>query len=541
MPPRKPSSPPTRPPAGGPARENEVLREALEASRHAQERLRDTEQRLRAVIDHAPIVVFATDREGVFTLSEGRALQALGFKPGQVVGLSVFDVYRDFPQITSNLRNCLSGQMVNDEVRVGDLVFESLYVPQRNASGDVIGVSGVAWDVTARVRAEETARDLEAQLRQSQKMEMVGTLAGGIAHDFNNILSPILGYSDLALTELPPEHPARDDIEQVMKAARRARDLVNQILIFSHRSDQEKRAVQLHLVVNETLKLIRSMLPSSIEISQHVENQGDTVMADTSQMHQVIMNLAMNAAHAMREKGGVLRVELARREVDEADAKGIAGLAPGPHVVLSVIDQGEGMDEATLGRVFEPFFTTKRPGEGTGLGLSVVHGIVHSHGGGIDVKSRPREGTTFRAYFPAAADAGARPVEAIVPEAGRGGEHVLIVDDEPAIVSLLQRMLESRGYRVTAFESSERALEGFRRTPDAFDAIITDYTMPRMSGLELARAAHETRADIPVILTTGYVDRAARGDFGEDIADVSAKPFDVATITGILRRVLDRA
>ena len=523
------------------ARENVELRAALDASLHAQERLRDTEQRLRAVIDHAPVVVFTTDRGGIFTLSEGRGLQALGLEAGQVVGLSAFEVYRDFPQICANLRTCLTGSMVNSVVRVGNLVFESLYVPRRGDDDQVIGVSGVAWDVTARVRAEETSRDLEAQLFQSQKMETVGTLAGGIAHDFNNILSPILGFSELALRDLPGQHPARDDIEQVMKAARRARYLVEQILIFSRRSDQVKRPVQLHLLVNEALQLIRTMLPGNIEISQAIETQGDTVMADASQMHQVVMNLAMNAIHAMRAGGGVLRVELQRREVGPEIAKGVEGLTPGAFVVLSVIDQGEGMDEDTLGRVFEPFFTTKLPGEGTGLGLSVVHGIVLSHGGAIEARSRAGEGSTFRAYFPAAPDVEISVEGHAAVESRHGGEHILIVDDEPAIVTLLQRMLEAHGYRVSAFSSGVEAMATFGQNPEIYDAVITDQTMPRMSGLELAGMVHVLRPTIPVLLTTGYVDRSALKDFGQDIAGVIPKPFDVGTITGVLRKVLDLA
>jgi PAS domain S-box-containing protein len=523
------------------ARENAELRAALEATRHASERLRDTEHRLRAVLDNTPVVVFVTDRNGVFTLSEGLGLRALGLAPGEVVGKSAFEVYRDFPQICANLRACLNGTMVNDVVHVLDLVYESLYVPRRNDADDIVGVFGVAWDVTARVRAEENARDLEQQLRQSQKMEMVGTLAGGIAHDFNNILSPILGYTDLALTDLPDGHPARDDLEQVMKAARRARDLVEQILIFSRRSDQEKHPVQLHFVVNDALKLIRSMLPGNIEISQKVEARGDTVMADASQLHQVVMNLAVNGVFAMRHTGGVLRVELGRQEIDEETARRVEGLQPGPYVVLSVIDQGEGMDDATLGRVFEPFFTTKRPGEGTGLGLSVVDGIVHSHGGGIEVHSRPNEGSTFRAYFPPAPVDEPDTQESVVTEIGRGGERILIVDDEPAIVSLLQRMLEGRGYQVMAFTSSEEAVDAFRRAPSSIDAVITDQTMPRLNGLDLAAAVHALRPDVPVLLTTGYVDRSAHKDFGKDIVSVIAKPFDARTITGELRKVLDRA
>jgi CheY-like chemotaxis protein len=264
-------------------------------------------------------------------------------------------------------------------------------------------------------------------------------------------------------------------------------------------------------------------------------------MADAVQMHQVIMNLATNAAFAMRGKGGVLRVELGREELDEERARNVGDLVPGWYVVLSVTDQGEGMDQATVARVFEPFFTTKRPGEGTGLGLSVVHGIVHSHGGGIEVKSAPDQGTTFRAYFPAAATTEVSVPEVRPVEAARGGEHVLIVDDEAAIVDLLQRMLEQRGFRVTAFNSSEAALQGFRADPDRFDAIITDQTMPRMSGIELARAVHELRPAVPIVLTTGYVDDATHRDSGRDIAGVAVKPFDAATITGVLRNVLDRS
>ncbi|HET6348788.1 MAG TPA: ATP-binding protein [Candidatus Krumholzibacteria bacterium] len=541
MPPRKPDSPDLHALIKELEQENAALRRGLETLHHAQDRLRDTEQRLREVIDHAPIVVFAIDAGGVFTLSEGRGLQALGLEPGQVVGMSAFEVYSDFPQIVKNLRACLEGHLINDVVEVKTLVFESLYVPRRDASGRIVGVSGVAWNVTARVRAEEMARDLEAQLRQSQKMETVGTLAGGIAHDFNNILSPILGYADLALLDIPPGHPARDDIEQVMKAARRARGLVEQILIFSRRSDQVMRPVQLHLVVNEALKLIRSMLPSSIELSQRIEKEGDTVLADAGQMHQVVMNLTTNAVHAMRNTGGVLRVVLGHREIDAGTAEKLGDLVPGSYVVLSVIDHGEGMDADTRNRVFEPFFTTKRPGEGTGLGLSVVHGIMHSHGGAIDVQSEPGKGSTFTVYIPSAPARAETEAPAEISEAGGGGEHVLIVDDEPAIVALLRRMLETRGFRVSSFTSSRDALAAFRREPDAFDAVITDQTMPRMSGLELTRAMHDIRGDIPVILSTGYLDGVAENEAGHDLAGVATKPFDTATIVGLLRKALDRA
>jgi len=541
MPTRKPSTSRASTTIVALERENAALRDALEAARSEQDRLLETEQRLRAVVDHAPIVVFATDRDGVFTLSEGRGLQALGLVPGQVVGLSAFDVYREVPQIVANLRTCLAGNVVNEIVKVGALFFESLYVPRLDPDDGVAGISGVAWDITRRMRAEGAARELEAQLLQSQKMETIGTLAGGIAHDFNNILSPIMGYAELAMNDLPAEHPARGDMEQVLKAARRARDLVKQILVFSRRSDQIRRPVQLHLVVDDALKLIRSMLPSNVELSQRVMKQDDTVLADPGQMHQVIMNLATNAAHAMRATGGVLRVELASEEIDHERARVVGNVQPGRHVVLSVTDNGEGMNADTLGRIFEPFFTTKRPGEGTGLGLSVVHGILHSHGGSIEVNSTPGNGTTFRVYLPAITAHEARALDAQPSEARGNGEHVLVVDDEPAIADLLQRMLVSRGFRVTAFTASDEALQAFQSNPDQFDAIVTDQTMPRMSGTELAHAVHELRPETPVVLTTGYSDDAARPGSTGNIAGVATKPFDATTITHMLRKALDRS
>ena len=520
--------------------EIEQLRAELYEYRRAQESVRDTAQRLRAVVEHAPIVVFAIDRDGVFTLSEGRGLESLGLKPGQVVGLSAFELYKDVPQARENLRICLAGEAVNDVVRIGDLVFESIYTPRRNAEGDVIGVSGVAWEVTQRVRAVEAAKALEAQLFQAQKMETIGTLAGGIAHDFNNILSPILGYTDLALSLLEANSPVREDLEQVIRAAHRAKELVEQILIFSRRGDEMRRPLQLHLIVLEALKLIRSSLPSTVEVQQRVETRDDTVFADPAQMHQVFINLCTNAAHAMRETNGVLRIEMARETVDAPTAARV-GLKPGDHVVLTVRDQGEGMEPTTQARIFEPFFTTKKPGEGTGLGLSVVHGIVMSHGGAIDVTSQRGQGSTFRVYLPSAPPAEADTENARVPDTTSRGEHILVVDDEPDVTRVLARILESQGYRVTALTSSEAALAAFRSAPNDFAAVITDQTMPRLTGVELAREIHAVSARTPVILTTGYRGKLTAEAVARDIAGVAAKPFDIMTLTATLRAALDGA
>ena len=520
-------------------REVEALRAAVAAHEGKDALARHTEQRLRAVILNTPVILFAMDAEGRFTLSEGRGLEALDLKPGQVVGHSAFDIYKDTPQIGENIRSCLNGETVNEVVRVGDRVFESLYSPRISDDGTVTGLDGLAWDVTERFRAEEAARTFQTQLLQAQKIETIGTLAGGIAHDFNNILSPILGYTDIAMDLLEANHPARDDLQQVLNAAGRARELVQQILIFARGGDQQKRPVQLHLVVQEALKLIRSTLPTTIEISQRIVNRNDTVLADAGQMHQITMNLCTNAAHAMRAEGGVLRVELEHLLFDADAATEILGLTPGAYVVLTVADTGEGMPEEIAVRAFEPFFTTKPSGEGTGLGLSVVHGIVHSHGGVTTLDSAPGQGSVFRVYLPAVEKI--RTSRETVEQASGAarGEHVLVVDDEPEIVRMLTRMLESRGYRVSAFNSSEQALAAFRHAPAAFDAVITDQTMPRMTGLVLARALRETRPELPIIITTGYGEKVTSETLARDVSDFAAKPFDAATLTAKLRRALD--
>ncbi len=522
-------------------RELEELRAVIARYRERESLARDTELRLRSVVESAPIVLFAMDADGRFTLSEGRGLEPLGLKPGQVVGMSAFELYKDTPQILKNIRACLAGESVNEVVYVGNAVFETLYSPRIDEAGKVVGIDGIAWDVTDRMRAEKAATDFQTQLLQAQKIETIGTLAGGIAHDFNNILSPILGYTDIAMDLLETGHPAREDLQQVLNAAGRARELVQQILIFARRGDQQKRPVQLHLVIQEALKLIRSTLPTTIEISQRIANRNDAVLADAGQMHQIIMNLCTNAAYAMRAEGGVLRVELERRAVDEEEASRLPGIAAGEYVVLTVADTGEGMPEDIAARVFEPFFTTKPSGEGTGLGLSVVHGIAHSHGGEVMVESVPGEGSVFRVLLPAAGPAAAGEAAHAGPEGHARGEHVLVVDDEPEIVRMLTRMLESRGYRVTAFTSSERALSAFRNNPDAFDAIISDQTMPHITGLALAQAVREKRPDVPVIITTGYGEKVTSEFLQRDVAGFAAKPFDASTLTATLRRALDAA
>jgi signal transduction histidine kinase len=350
-------------------------------------------------------------------------------------------------------------------------------------------------------------RRLEAQLRQAQKLEAIGTLAGGIAHDFNNILTAILGYTELALGDIHQKSNAWNYLHEVRKAGLRAKTLVQQILTFSRRTEQPRQLVQLPALIEEALVLLRASLPSTIEIRQAITQEVGPVLADPTQLHQVLLNLCANAAHAMRETGGCLEVRLEAVDIDEPVTAQHPELPPGPYVCISVTDTGQGMTPAVMERIFEPFFTTKAPGEGTGMGLALVHGIVTSHGGAVTVASVVGQGTTFTVYLPQSTDktCDAAPQEgASVTAAPPGAERVLFVDDEAVLVSLGEAILQRLGYEVVACTSSTEALAAFRAAPQRFDVVITDQTMPHMTGEGLAQTIRRLRPDVPIILCTGF-------------------------------------
>ena len=344
---------------------------------------------------------------------------------------------------------------------------------------------------------------LSEELRQVQKMEAVGRLAGGVAHDFNNILAAIIGYTELATHNIAAASPAWRQLQEVLRACQRAKALVQQILTFSRRTEQAYTSVQLPPLVEETLALLRASLPSTIEIRQHIDPEVGAVLADPTQLHQVIINLCANAEYAMRQTGGVLEIRLEAVEVETTLAAQYPTLHLGPHARLTVRDTGQGMPPDVVERMYDPFFTTKAAGEGTGIGLSVVHGIVVSHGGTITVESQVGHGTTFMIYLPCIPwdMAGEMQAEESLPY-GQG--RLLFVDDEPALVRLGYSVLTQLGYDVTAYTSSVEALAAFQAAPHHFDLVITDYTMPQMTGEALARALRSLRPDIPIILETGF-------------------------------------
>jgi signal transduction histidine kinase len=423
---------------------------------------------------------------------------------------------------------------------VGRLFLELTLVPVAETGGSCRHILLAGRDVTARKRAEEEQRRLQAQLAQAQKLEALGTFAGGIAHDFNNVLTAVLGYADLIQRDTHDDERTQTRIESILTATVRAQDLVRQILTFSRKQTPTRKPIRLAAVVEEALKLLRASIPPSLTLWTDV--RGDpAVLADAGQMHQVLMNLCTNAIQALEPAGGQLTVALDTVDVDAAFALGHAPLKPGPHVRLTVADTGVGMDAVSLERIFEPFFTTKPPGRGTGLGLAVVHGIVQSHDGAVTVESQPGVGTTFHVYLPAtvgpasSVDGDGRPAE---PPRGNG-ELVLLVDDDPGVVRLGEHLLERLGYRVDGYTDPRAALVAFTASPDRYALVLTDLAMPELSGTEVARQVRATRPRMPVVLTSGYLspsqDRRA-GDYGA--GEFLGKPFSLKTLAETLAAAL---
>lgn len=387
--------------------------------------------------------------------------------------------------------------------------------------------------------AQVDRQELEEQFRQAQKLEALGTLAGGIAHDFNNILAAIISFAELAKMDNPANEELHENLDQILKAGNRATSLVRQILWFSRQQKQSRRNLQLGPVLQEALALIRATLPATIEIEQHLERQLPDVLADGSQLHQVVMNLCANAAHAMQGQHGRLRVELRARQVDAAGTSPNLELRAGDYVSLTISDTGHGMDEATRKRIFEPFFTTKSPGEGTGLGLSVVHGIVKGHDGSITVQSTPGQGSCFTILLPAVRSTMITDQREHGPIPTGNGERILFVDDEPDLCEAASRMINRLGYVPVIFNSSEAAWQAIQRKPDDYDLMVSDLTMPSMTGTDLARNVLSLRPKFPIVLTSGYTGGLSEGFIRElGIRELVLKPLDYQALAHAINRAL---
>jgi signal transduction histidine kinase len=399
-------------------------------------------------------------------------------------------------------------------------------------------VAAIYTDQTDRVRSEETMREQEEQLQQAQKMEAVGMLAGGIAHDFNNILSIILGNAELAMNKPAGYDKIGQHLEEIITACLRARDVVRQLLSFSRRSDREQKPISISLIVKESLRLIRASIPSDIDIRQHLNAESDTVLADPTQIHQVIINLCTNAAHAMQERGGVLEIRLDNTELNAPDSAFYPELSEGSYLGLIVSDTGTGILPEIQDKIFLPYFTTKKAGEGTGLGLSVVHGIVRNHKGAIRVSSTMGKGTSFCILLPVIRNAVENNIPRVqtVPE---GQETIMVIDDEVPVAHMLTQMLLSLGYKVESYTDSMLALERFRSSPQDFDLVITDMTMPKMMGDKLAKEMLNICPRTRIIICTGYSSRLS-----QDIANtigiraIAVKPFGRSDLANMIRKVI---
>lgn len=500
-------------------------------ARAMQNQLRQQRDLLSAVVRAAPVIILATDRNGVFTLSDGKALARVGLQPGEVVGRSAFDFFGDVEGRADAIRRALAGESTSLQITNGTLVFDAFYGPLFGPEGEIEGVVGVAVDITEREALRE-------QLNQAQKMEAIGRLAGGVAHDFNNLLTVILTYSSLAQESLAPASPIRQDIEEVVKAGRRASQLTQQLLAFARKQVVQVQTIDLNHALTEVNRMLRPLLGSDVQFEMIRDEAASGITMDPVQFEQVVLNLVLNARDAT-PPGGTITMRSVAIDLSAPAAAKARGVAPGRYCGIQVSDTGVGMDEQTLQRAFEPFFTTKGVGKGTGLGLATCYGIAQQASGAIWAESVPGAGTTFTFVAPAVLES-AVTVEQdedtrITPMTGS----VLLVEDEPQLLLLTQRVLESAGMQVVTASDGLTALQAAAETLDSIEVLVTDIVMPRMSGVELARELLARKPELKVLYVSGYASELPfpAGGAGTSISFIS-KPFTPAQILDAVRRLL---
>jgi PAS domain S-box-containing protein len=508
---------------------------------------RDSERRFRMLFDNVPIGLYRTTPDGRIILANPALLRLLGCKTfDELAGLHLTDA--GFAP-GSNRQIFLQQMRTGGEIRGLESVWTrkdgaTIHVREsaraaRDGDGNALYYDGMVEDITEQKHVEQALRESEENLRQFQKMEAIGQLAGGIAHDFNNILAGIIGYVDLSLPHAEKGSTLEKNLHYVMAASDRAKRLVEQILVFSRKGSAKKSVVAIQPLILEAMELLKATIPSSVLIKADVRDDAKRVLADPTQIHEALINLATNAVHAM-ERRGILRIRLFTQLVEKSMQGKIGVLQPGEYSVIEVEDNGTGMDPRTLSRAFEPFFTTKAVGEGTGMGLSVVVGVVQGHCGDIRVKSEEGKGTTVTLYLPVTEEPMPGPLPPASSDRGGGTEHILLVDDELLLVEMMRTLLEKLGYRVTGTTSATEALSLLRGPANDFDILVTDQTMPGMTGIELAKAALKERPDLPVILCTGYsldVNQARLEKIG--ISKLIMKPFRPQEIGWEIRAALD--
>lgn len=522
---------------------NRRLQREIAKLNRAQQNIVNAKLEWERTFDAVPDLIAIIGRDWLVQRINKALRDRLGLAYQEVLGRPCFEVIcgqGEPPAYCPNLK-CQEKdgkQIVRTQAHILGGEFRLTFAPLVNEQSQLMGGVHIYRDLTAHKKAERAQKVLEKQMQLAQKMEALGTLAGGITHEFNNSLTVILGGVQLAQKEIATEHPCQPYLELALKASNNAKELVRQILSFSHGSETKKIPLHLGPLLKEGLKFLRASLPATIEISHDLAEDSGAVLADPNQIQQVLMNLGANAAHAMKEKGGLLSVALTRVELGRDEDVRLMNLAPGSYYRVSFSDTGAGMEQKTLERVFEPFFTTKGPGEGTGMGLAVVHGIVTSCHGEITVSSRLGQGTTFEIYLPLIDDVNKKADAEGMPVLG-GTEHILLVDDQKEIVFVAAHMLRKLGYRVTGITSGKEALELFRTKPNDFDAILVDQEMPHLAGLDLAREALIIRPAIPIIIMTGLSEKIFNQK-GRDlkIEHIILKPLKEKQVAGIIRRAI---
>lgn len=513
---------------------------------NAEIKLRENEEKFRSIFKNSPLAIVHLDTSGIITACNENFCKLLDSSPEKIIGVNAINTLKDemmlnaISQALSGGRGQYEGEYLSMSKELQTPV-RAVYSPLKSEDGEVVGAIGVLEDITEQLSAEQEKKELESQLRQLQKVEALGTLAGGIAHDFNNILFSILGYSELMSEDFPEDSPYYESVNEILIGAKRAKGLVDQILTFSRQTDHRVRPLKPELIIKEVIKLIRSTLPTTIKIEKYIDPRCRMILADPTQIHQVAMNMITNAYHAMEESGGTLTIKLQNMD-DIKQADGNFKDGEGAFVLFSVQDTGVGMDGITLEKIFDPYFTTKSKGKGTGLGLSVIHGIVKNCKGQIRVKSIPGLGSTFDVYLPAIRQ---KTISESIAENHintRGNETILVIDDELSILRLEEHMLERLGYKVTTQDSSLDALALVNADPDRFDLVITDMTMPEMTGDVLAQKLQEIIPELPVIICTGFSEKISRESAASiGVKGLLYKPIVKSEFAKMVRNVIDKS